>query len=151
MIETYYKMHGWGKDRFPRLYRFFFTYRRVVKYLASGGMAALVDLALLFALTEWVRLYYILSAALAFIIAFMVSFTLQKFWTFGDHDTEEIGRQAFLYFTVSFANLIINTALMYIFVEYVHLFYMLSQIIAGLLIAISSFFIYRRFIFHRPL
>lgn len=120
---------------------------KIAKYIISGGTAAVVDLAALYIFVEWFHMWYVLSAVLAFLVAFCFSFTLQKFWTFKDRATQQMHKQATVYFVVSVINLGVNTLLMYIFVEYLHIHYFVSQIIAGGLLAISSFFIYSRFIF----
>lgn len=117
------------------------------RYLLSGGTAAATDLILLFVLTDIFGFWYILSSAIAFIIAFIVSFVLQKFFTFQDHDMDGVHGQALLYFIVAAMNLVVNTLLIYTLVHYVGLHYLLSQVLTSIVIAIESFIIYRMFIF----
>jgi putative flippase GtrA len=119
----------------------------VWRYLVSGSSAAVVDLGLLYGLTEWASLHYLASATIAFVAAFFVSFFLQKFWTFQDHSVERVHAQVALYFVIAVANLGLNTLLMYLFVEYLHLWYLAAQILAGSAIACESFFISRHFVF----
>jgi putative flippase GtrA len=120
---------------------------KTIKYIISGGTAAIVDLAFLAIFVDIFKINYLISAVLAFLIAFSVSFILQKFWTFQDKSTEGVHKQATIYFIVSSANLGINTLLMYLFVDHFHIHYFLSQILASGLLAISSYYIYSRFIF----
>ena len=124
-------------------------YSQVIKYIISGGTAAVVDITLLILFTEVFGWWYLVSAITAFIIAFGISFTLQKFWTFRDHATENIHVQASMYLVVSAVNLGINTLLMYFFVDIFGIWYVVSQILAGGLIALSSFFIYKKLIFRK--
>jgi putative flippase GtrA len=132
----------------PTLFRLATRYQIYFKYIISGGTAAATDLALLAFFKEIFGFNYLVAAVLAFIIAFGVSFFLQKFWTFGDTKMEGVHRQAGLYLAIAVANLFVNTLLMYIFVDFVHIWYFLSQVIASGLIALFSFFIYRRFVFN---
>jgi putative flippase GtrA len=118
-----------------------------IKYVISGGTAAGVDLALLFIFTELLNVWYIISATIAFFIAFFVSFTLQKFWTFRDNSTEGVYKQMSLYFAVGIANLFLNAGLMFVLVDIIHLWYMLAQVVAGVFVASWSFLIYKIFIF----
>ncbi|MBI2459121.1 MAG: GtrA family protein, partial [Parcubacteria group bacterium] len=92
-------------------------YKRIVKYLMAGGLAALVDLSLLYILTDILGIWYLISASLAFIWSFFVSFFLQKFWTFSDRDQQKMYRQMAGYLSVALANLALNTALMYWLVD----------------------------------
>ncbi len=121
---------------------------KIFRYLVSGGSAAVVNVVFLFIFVEWFHLWYVISSILAFLIAFVVSFLLQKFWTFRNTSKEGVHKQAGVYFVVAVINLALNTALIYFFVEYFNFHYLLGQIVASGLIAISSFFIYSKFIFH---
>ena len=133
----------------PRTHEVVWKYRFVGKYIVAGGTAATTNLLFLYFFTAVVGLWYVFSAVLAFIIAFVVSFCLQKFWTFEDHSTESVHAQAAFYLVVATINLCLNTALIYVLVEYFAIHYLLAQIMTGTVIACESFFVYRRFIF-RP-
>lgn len=123
---------------------------KIVRYVISGGTAAVIDLSFLYLFVEYLKIWYLLSAVIAFLIAFTISFTLQKFWTFKDKSVERMHTQATLYLIVSLINLGLNTFFIYLFVEYAHFHYFFSQFITGALLAVSSFFVYSLFIF-KPL
>lgn len=122
-------------------------YYWLFKYLVSGGSAAAVSLGTLYLLTEYAHFHYLLSAILAFIVAFFVSFLLQKFWTFQNKGREDMHVQLAAFLLVSLGNLALNTLLIYTFVEVFHLWYLLAAFISGGFIAVESFFIYRYVIF----
>ncbi len=119
---------------------------KLFRYIVSGGSAAVVDLFVLYVFVRCFDMWYVLAAILAFLIAFGVSFTLQKFWTFKDV-SKKVTSQATIYFIVSTLNLGMNTLLVYLLVDYGHIHYIFSQIIASGILAISSYFIYSGFIF----
>ena len=123
---------------------------KAVRYIVSGGTAALVDLGLLYIFTDVFGWWYLTSAVVAFILAFFVSFFLQKFWTFKDGSKDRIHFQLIIYLTIALVNLVVNTLLMFVGVHYLGLHYMLAQFIVAGLIACSSFFLYRRFVFIAP-
>ena len=127
----------------------FTAYTKIIRFLISGGTSTGVDLAFLFFFTDVLGIWYLASAVAAFIIAFFVSFGLQKFWTFRDHSRDGMHAQAGIYFLVASGNLIFNTLLVYLFVERFGSHYLLAQIVASLIIAGESFFVYQKFIFHR--
>lgn len=91
-------------------------------------------------------MHYLVSAILAFIIAFGVSFTLHKYWTFKSHE-QDTHKQAILYLGTSLFGLFLNTLLMYVFVDMFHIGVMVSQFFVGGIVAFSSFFISRNFVF----
>lgn len=148
IVKNYQKIHNRFKCHAPPvIYNNVFRYRQIVKFLISGGTSTSVDIFVFTALTYWVGLWYIASSISSFIIAFCISFGLQKFWTFRDKNTEKIMTQTYLYFIVAIVNLGINTLLIYIFVDYIHIHKFISKVIANIIIAAESFFIYRYFIF----
>ena len=124
----------------------FFTKHVAIRFIIAGGTSAMVDLALLYLLNTTFGLHYLLSAILAFIGAFGVSFTLHKFWTFKSH-LEETHKQAMMYFGTSLFSLFLNTILMFIFVDFFHVMVLLSQFFVGIMVAFFSFFISRNFVF----
>ena len=84
----------------------------IFKYIVSGGTAALVDLSVL-NLLDNLGIHYILSVNIAFIIAFGVSFSLQKYWTFRDSKEGKTHHQAFIYLIVSIVNAFLNTTIIH--------------------------------------
>lgn len=122
---------------------------KLLRFVISGGSATLIDLILLYILTKYLLVWYVLSAALAFIAAFMVSFVAQKFWTFEDHSTDRLQSQGSIFFVVALISLAVNTYAVYALVDYLHLYFMLAQIIVSAFIAVSNYFVYSKFIF-RP-
>lgn len=123
---------------------------KVFRYVASGSVAEVVGLILLYAFTDLLGIWYLVSSMVAFVIAFGASFALQKFWTFQDHRKENIHKQAGVYFAVALVNLGFNTLLIFVFVEYIGFYYLVAQVLASFLVAFESFFVYQHFIFHKP-
>jgi putative flippase GtrA/predicted HAD superfamily phosphohydrolase YqeG len=122
---------------------------KVARFILSGGTAAALDLVLLFVLTSVFHIWYLLSAVIAFVFAFVVSFTLQKYWTFRDGSKDKIPLQAAAYFLIAVMNLCVNTVLVYTFVEHAHIHYLVSQIISSALLAVESYFLYQTLVFKR--
>ena len=138
-------------SHWPSLAGLYGKWRTLLAYLFSGGSAALVSLSILYFLTDILGWWYLASTVVAFCVAFMVSFLLQKYWTFRDTSKDDGHRQKMLYLFVALANLVLNTGLMYFFVDIVHIWgeHMIAQILTSAILAIESFFVYRAFIFRK--
>jgi len=119
----------------------------IFRYIISGGTAACIDIFILYFLTSYLKVHYLLAAIFAFMVAFFVSFILQKFWTFKNNSKKNIHRQLTFYLIVSVTNLFLNTFLMYVFVDIIHAWYILAQIFSGGIIAMESFILYQYLIF----
>jgi putative flippase GtrA len=118
---------------------------RPLRYILSGGSAALVNFSLLALLVEAFGLWYLAAAVIAFTIALLASFTLQKFFTFSNHARSKhiLTRQFVVYATIALANIAINTLIVYLLVELLSFHYLLAQVVSSATIALYSFFIYR--------
>jgi putative flippase GtrA len=120
---------------------------QVMRYIFSGGTAALVNLATLHALVEYAGVYYLFASGIAFLVALLVSFTLHKFFTFGDTEARRIPRQMVAYVCLLGLNILINLALMWIIVDGLGVMYLIAQVLVSGAIAIWSFFAYRHIVF----
>ncbi|MEK7088476.1 MAG: GtrA family protein [Patescibacteria group bacterium] len=123
----------------------------IPRYLIGGAVGAATNVFSLFLLVEIFGVWYLLAAVWSFLIAWLVSFLLQKYWTFQNYLTENgaLQKQASYFFAISLFNLLPNTLLIYIFVDFFRWWYLLAQVFSSALIAISSFFLYKRFVFQQ--
>ena len=124
-----------------------FRHGEKLRFLISGGLAFLTSISILYVFTDILHVWYIISSVLAFVFAFGVSFSLQKFWTFRNHNIEVLRTQMSFSFIVALINLAINTVLLYGMVEFGHLYYLVAQVIATGLIACETYFVYKHVIF----
>jgi dolichol-phosphate mannosyltransferase len=131
----------------------FAPHARVIKFIIVGGTAALVNVLALYILTDWFGVWYIASEVAAFIIALCYNFALQKLWTFASASSTgsgqassaraSAGRQFPLFIFVNVCNLVLNAGILYGLVELGGLYYLAAQLLASLIIAFESYFLYR--------
>jgi putative flippase GtrA len=115
----------------------------VLRYLISGAIATIVHLSILYLLTEYIILWYMWSASIAFIFGILTSFSLQKWWTYTEKTLTTIPTQATLYLLITVCGMIANSFLLYILVEFLDFWYIFGQIIVSALMAIINFFAYQ--------
>ena len=120
---------------------------KILRFIISGGTATVADLAFLYIFTDLFHIWYVASAAMAFVIAFTISFIAQKFWTFNDHSLDTIRAQGSMYFLVALISLLVNTYAVYSLVDYLHFYYILAQIVVSAFIAVVNYIVYSKFIF----
>lgn len=122
-------------------------YAQFFRFCIAGGLAFTVNLIVLYVLTDILHVYYLISTVWAFLVSLAVSFTLQKFWTFRDLSREHLHIQLPLYIGMQGVNVFLNAGLMYVFVEYLHIWYLFSQAVISLCLAVIIFFINKGYIF----
>jgi len=94
-----------------------------------------VDMGSLFAMTEWLKIYYVVSAGLASALGAIVSFTILRYWAFEKTD-KPIANQALRYIAVSLLILLLNMGGIYLFTEILGFQYMISKIIIAVIIGV---------------
>lgn len=124
--------------------------KQISKYLVSGVTVNALELSLLYGFTEYLGIWYLFSAILAFLLALCVSFTLQKFWTFEDKKREDVPKQASLYGMFAVINLGFNVIALYLLVQVAGLWYMFAQVLVSAAVAVWSFLLYKFIIFRIP-
>ena len=108
------------------------------KFALVGGIGTLVNIIILYLLTEKLGLYYILSAIFSFIVAMTSNFTLNKIWTFKEQIKLEISKKYIQFSLVSITALLVNLFFLYIFTEIFGIYYIISQILAiGIALSIN--------------
>jgi len=100
------------------------------KFSFVGGIGTLVNITILYLLTERVGIYYMLSAISSFVIAMTSNFLLNKLWTFKESIKSDIGKKYLQFGLVGVSALLINLFFLYIFTEIFGIYYIISQILA---------------------
>lgn len=104
--------------------------REFFKFVIVGGIGTLVNILVLFSFTEFLGIYYLVSAIFAFIFAATSNFLLNKVWTFKEKIRDSILKKYVSFFSVSVAALLVNLFFLYIFTEFLGIYYLISQILA---------------------
>ena len=115
----------------------------VIRFLVAGGSCLLLELACLYAFTEWAGLHYLYSSALAFTISVLVSYWLCRAWVFEGGNKKQSLKAASLFFGSSVAGLGINQLCMYTFVDLMGIYYMAAKLLAAVIVTVWNFVLKR--------
>ena len=117
--------------------------RRFVKFCLVGGSGVLVNMGLLWFLTEIVGLFYLLSSAIAVETAIVNNFVWNDVWTFHDRRRPGWGervRRLGKFNAVSIAGLGINIAVLWLFTEQLGFHYLVSNLFGIVAATLWNFF-----------
>ena len=106
------------------------TLAQAIKYLFVGGFCTIVDIGLLYVLTEWFNLYYILSGTLSFTTGVTINYFMCKRWIFKDTKINNQGVEFLFYLFVSFIGLGINLGILWLLTSFAGLYFLLSKMVA---------------------
>ena len=122
--------------------------KQAAKYYAVGATGVLVNLALLYYLTEFVGLWYFLSYTLAISASITTNFILNKVWTFRESiDSQKTIVMYVKFVSVSLLGMAIQLGSVYVLVESYAVYYMLAAIISIGIAGAINFIINRRWTF----
>jgi len=116
------------------------TIKQFVKFSIVGVSNTLINLLVLFILTDFFHVYYIISAVFAFIVAVTNSFILNTIWTFKEKIKHKAKEKYVKFFIISVLALLANLLILYAFVEYFNMHYLIAQIIGIINNVIINFF-----------
>ncbi|MGD2248864.1 MAG: GtrA family protein [Candidatus Methanofastidiosia archaeon] len=107
-----------------------------IKFCIVGSIGGVITLGVLYGLTEFLNIWYMISAGIAFTLAVSNNFVLNKYWTFKD-STPKIYHQFVIFFVINVTSLVINLSVLYVITEFMEIWYVKAQI-AAILVALSN-------------
>ncbi len=119
------------KDIFKKYTVFF-------KYAIVGCLGTAIDLGSLYVFVDILHIHLLVSTALSFILAVINNFTLNKYWTFQNQNSN-IRKQFIKFLIVSVTGLLLTEICMAFFVYGLHIWYMVSKLMTSGLVLLWNF------------
>jgi len=116
-----------------------------VKYIATGLTATGIEYLAFFILYQQTGMWYITSNSVAMTAGFLVSFFLNKYWSFKSRS--DIYRQFMLYSLLFIINLGISNGMMYMLSDLLYIIPSISKVMVMVLVAGWNFIIYKKIIY----
>jgi len=110
------------------------------RYVFVGGTAFIVDFLSLFILTDYFGIYYIISAALAFILGLVTNYLLSIRWVFNQRNINNKTIEFTLFAVIGIIGLVLNELFIWFFTSELGFYYMISKIITAIIILFWNFF-----------
>ncbi len=107
----------------PALQRFF-------KYTSVGVSTFLLDLALLFVLTDACNINYVLSAGISFLLAVSINYFLSRRFVF-QGSVRDVQSGYFFFIGIALVGLLFVTVGMYLLVSVVGMYYLLARVLVA--------------------
>jgi len=115
------------------------TFIQFFRYLFVGGIAAVVNIGMLYVFTDIINLYYIISNILSFILGLIVNYVLSKKFVFQEETTISKSKEFLIYAIIGVIGLGIDTLLVWLFTDIIGLYYMISKLISTMIVFIWNF------------
>lgn len=116
------------------------TLIQLFRYTFVGGIAFAIDFGSLYVLTEFFDIYYLVSAAIAFLLGLTTNYSLSVLWVFDKRSVKSRWVEYGIFGFIGLIGLGLNELFIWFFTEEVHLHYLLSKIISTFVVYFWNFF-----------
>lgn len=105
-----------------------------------GGAAFIVDFGSLYILTDIFGIYYLISAAIAFLLGLVANYLLSISWVFNKRTLDSKSMEFGIFTFIGIIGLGINEFFIWFFTAEVGFYYLISKIISTVIILFWNFF-----------
>lgn len=120
---------------------------QLFRYTFVGGTAFVVDFTSLFVFTEFLGIYYLISAAIAFMFGLTTNYTLSVIWVFNKRRLKRRWLEFVINTSIAATGLLLNVFIIWFFTEKIHLYYLVSKVISTGLVFWWNFLLKRIILF----
>ncbi|MCI8588862.1 MAG: GtrA family protein [Bacilli bacterium] len=111
---------------------------QILKFGVVGGGAFLIDYTILYVLTEFVGIHYLVSSIISFTISLIFNYILSIYWVF-DVTKKQTTKEILVFIILSVIGLGINQIVMYVGSDILHIYYMLTKLVATFIVMVWNF------------
>ena len=121
---------------------------QTIKYFLVGGIGVGVNLGLLYVLTDFLGIWYILSQGIAIAISITNNFFLHRYWTFKNEIVEPKTLERYIkFFIVSIIGMGIQLGLTFILVENYAMYYLSAAVLSIIVASAFNYLVNRKWTF----
>ncbi|MDD5769716.1 MAG: GtrA family protein [Candidatus Gracilibacteria bacterium] len=110
-----------------------------IKYSIVGVSSTLVDLVFLYIFVDIFKINLYFGVVFSFLLAVINGFILNKIWTF-QNKSNKYKRQFAKFLLVSIIGLFLTLILMYIFVDFLNVYYLFSKVFTSIIVLFWNYF-----------
>lgn len=112
---------------------------QIVRYFFSGGVAFLVDTGLLYVLTEFCEVYYLVSSIISFSIGLIITYLLSILWVFDNRNMKNRYAEFSVFVLIGVVGLGLTSLFMWFFTDKIGVHYIFSKIITTIIVFVWNF------------
>lgn len=113
---------------------------QIIKYGIVGTIGTIINLSVLYVLTEYFKIYYIFSEIIGFLIGIVINYLINKRWTFKENIKSDIFLKYIKYTSICTFTLILNLIILFVLVEFFYIWYIFAELMAIVFCFLINFF-----------
>lgn len=112
---------------------------QIMKFGVVGVLAFFIDYGVLFALTEFAGIYYLVSAAISFTVSVVFNYLCSMKYVFAGKEGMSKRKEFIIFILLSIAGLGLNQLLLWLGTDIFHIYYMITKIFATGVVMVFNF------------
>ncbi len=118
----------------------------IIRFSVVGGIATIIDFVCLYIFKEFLNINIIIANTLSFIISVTYNYIASITWMFDVNNNKNKNVQFILFIVFSVVGLIINNIILYILTDKLNIYYLISKVIATIIVMIFNFVTRKKFL-----
>lgn len=115
----------------------------IVRFGLAGGLSFILDFGILFILTDFCHINYLLSAFISFISSILLNYIICLIWVFKPQ-IPQTKKATFTFFITSIIGLILNQMILMLLVDVLGIYYLLSKLVSTSVVMMWNYVTKRR-------
>ncbi len=111
---------------------------QILKFGVVGVVAFLIDYSLLYVLTEFMSIHYMISSIISFLVSLIFNYIASIYWVF-DVKQKQTFKEIIIFTILSVIGLGINQLVMYLMTDVGNIYYMFSKLVATAVVMVWNF------------
>ncbi len=112
--------------------------KQILKFGIVGLLAFIIDYGLLYMLTEFLKIHYLISSIVSFSVSVIFNYIMSIKWVFDINKKQGI-KDFIVFIVLSIIGLIINSILMYLMVDMIGMYYMIAKLFSTVVVMVYNF------------
>lgn len=113
--------------------------QQIFKFGVIGALAFLIDYGVLYVLTEFAGIYYLISGAISFTVSVIFNYICSMKYVFSGKEGMSRRKEFIIFVVLSILGLLLNQLLMWMGVDLLHIYYMVTKIFATAIVMVYNF------------
>ncbi len=113
--------------------------RQIFKFGVIGGLAFLIDYGVLYLLTEFAGVYYLLSGTISFTVSVIFNYICSMKYVFSGKEGMSRRKEFIVFVALSILGLLLNQLFMWLGVDLFRIHYMVTKIFATVIVMAYNF------------
>ena len=120
----------------------------ILKYIISGGLAFLVDFAILYMCTEYLAMHYLVSNIFGYFGGLAVAYVLNTQWVFSYRRYQKTWLEFLIFNVIVIAGLGLSEGMMAVLVGASGVYYLYAKVVSSLFVAVFNYTAKKFILFH---